>query len=71
MEDKFEVCDGIFLSVSEYRGQKRVDIRKWYEEKNTGEMKPTTKGINMTMEQWEDFGAKFNEIMEYVEKNRD
>lgn len=41
----------IIISISEFNGQKYLDIRKYYEEE--GEWKPTKKGIALNKEQYE------------------
>ncbi|NPV39655.1 hypothetical protein BREVNS_1701 [Brevinematales bacterium NS] len=41
----------IIISISEFNGQKYLDIRKYYEEE--GEWKPTKKGIALNREQYE------------------
>ena len=59
----------IQVEVSEFRGEKRVDIRRWYQDKNSGEWKRTQKGMNMSLEEWEEFCNQFEDIMEYVQEN--
>ena len=66
MDKLFEITEGIYAEVTEWRGAKRVDIRKWYETK-TGELARTQKGINMSLEEWANFCIKFEEIKKYVE----
>lgn len=46
------VSDLTKLRISNYKGQLRIDIRKYYRDKVTGELKPTAKGINMTKEEF-------------------
>ncbi len=41
----------IKISISEFKGKNRVDIRKYYD--NKGEMAPTQKGVNMTVEDFQ------------------
>ncbi len=35
----------IRVEISEYRNQKYLNLRVWYTDKNSGEYKPTQKGI--------------------------
>ena len=55
MSDDFygEFLEGtdIKVSISEFKGKNRVDIRKYYD--NKGEMAPTQKGVNMTVEDFQ------------------
>lgn len=41
----------ILITISEFNGQRYLDIRKYYEE--GGELKPTKKGIALSQEQFE------------------
>lgn len=68
-EKNFEITEGVFCTVSEFRGKMRVDIRKWYQNKD-GEWKGTPKGINLTLEQWDDFVASFEDIQNFVKESK-
>ena len=37
----------IRIQSKEYEGHKLIDLRVWYEDKETGEYKPTKKGISL------------------------
>lgn len=39
-------------SISEFKGQRFVDIREYYVDKSSGEGKPGKKGIALNAEQW-------------------
>lgn len=43
----------IKVSISLFKGKYRVDIRKFWDD--DGEMKPSTKGINMTIDEFKTF----------------
>ncbi|MBL8021302.1 MAG: transcriptional coactivator p15/PC4 family protein [Leptospirales bacterium] len=45
----------IRIEVSEYKGQKYLNVRVWYTDKNSGEYKPTQKGVAIKPEQYKDF----------------
>merc|ERR1719160_433264 len=38
--------------VNEYKGVFRVGIREWYQDKSSGQLKPTKKGVNLTAPEW-------------------
>ena len=59
----------IKIEVSEFQGKKRVDIRKWYQDKNSGEYKRTQKGLNITTEEWESFLNQIEDIKSFVKEN--
>lgn len=42
-----------FVDVREFKGMTLIDIREYYEDKNTGELKPGKKGISLQADQWE------------------
>ncbi|KAI8814162.1 transcriptional Coactivator p15-domain-containing protein [Cladochytrium replicatum] len=52
--DDFEIELGKFkkLTVSSFKGQKRVDLRTYYTDKKSGELRPTQKGISLSVEEW-------------------
>ena len=61
------IQDDIKVEKTEFQGTTYVSIRKWYKDKETGELKPSRNGINMDMDAWEEFCEKFDEIKEDIE----
>ena len=45
------------LTVREYKGSVLIDIREYYEDRKTDEMKPGKKGISLTFDQYETLKA--------------
>lgn len=58
------VTDEIKVEKTNFRGKDYVSIRKWYDDNGT--LKPGKNGINMSVEEWEKFASKFEEIKEDV-----
>lgn len=56
-----DVRNPIFVSVSWYKGQKRLDVRHYYDA--NGEWKPTRKGVSVL---WSDRHFLFNAVREMV-----
>ena len=50
------------VRVSRFKGKIYVNIREYYDDKNTGEEKPGNKGIALTLEQWERLSESVSEI---------
>lgn len=68
MDEKlFQLTEDVFAEISEWRGAKRVDIRKWYETKD-GTRARTPKGINLSVDDWKVFCDKFEELKKFVEE---
>lgn len=44
----------LIFSVQEFRGKKYFDIRTWYQA-DSGEWKPTKKGVHLSFDKFEDF----------------
>lgn len=65
MPDKIELVGNLFVTVSEWKGQKRPSIRVHYAD--NGEWKPGKNGINMTKEQWEEFKSRWDEIKSFID----
>ncbi|CAH8450841.1 uncharacterized protein DC041_0006444 [Schistosoma bovis] len=51
-----------FACVREFRGRAFVDIREYYEDKSSGELKPGKKGISLNLEQWEYLKSSIGEL---------
>jgi len=60
---------GIKVEVSEFRGEKRVDIRRWYQDKDSGEWKRTSKGLNMSVDEWGSFLEQLEDIKDYIKES--
>lgn len=56
-----------FVKLSEFKGKWYVNIREFYDA--GGELKPTKKGVMLTMEQWQKFKGFVNEIDDAIKKN--
>ena len=58
----------IKVEVSEFKGKMRVDIRKWYQEKDSGEWKRSPKGLNITIDEWNLFKDQFKDVESYIKE---
>ncbi|CAM9785755.1 unnamed protein product [Sphacelaria rigidula] len=56
-----------FVDVREFKGMTLIDIREYYEDKNTGELKPGKKGISLQADQWEALKENMEAIDEKME----
>ncbi|RXK34735.1 hypothetical protein M231_08012 [Tremella mesenterica] len=50
------------VSISKFQDKTLIDIREYYKDKGSGEMKPGKKGISLTCEQWESLKGNINSI---------
>ncbi len=48
----FELGGKRKVTVGSFKGKVLVNIREYYEDKNTGEEKPGSKGIALSKDQW-------------------
>ena len=55
----------IKIAPSEFKGKIYIGIRQWYED--NGVMKPGKQGINLTMDEWNEFLEKLPEIQKEIE----
>ena len=60
------IIDDIYITVSEFMGKNRVDIRKYFDS-GAGEMKPTQKGISLTVEQWDALMSQQVDLRAFVD----
>ena len=61
----FEIAEGIHCEVSKYKGQTRVDIRKWFLNESEDLIR-TRKGINMSIPEWEEFLKNLAGLKEFI-----
>eukprot|EP01039_Chlorochromonas_danica_P010036 gene10036-11103_t len=61
-EAVFELGGKRKASVSTFKGKVYINIREFYEDKLTGEEKPGSKGIALTIEQWKVLLSQAEEI---------
>jgi hypothetical protein len=54
----------IVFSLGEFKGKKRIDIRTYFlgEEEDSDTWKPTKKGINISLDQWQEFKELLKEV---------
>eukprot|EP00953_Heterococcus_sp_UTEX-ZZ885_P009996 5853-Heterococcus_DN1.PRE.6 len=50
------------VTVKAYKGKPLIDIREFYNDKSTGELKPGKKGISLTSEQYIQLKSSLSEI---------
>lgn len=62
----FGVTETICVQVSEFKGKMRVDIRKWWQNKEDNKFYRSPKGLNITTDEWDDFVAQIGEIDSFV-----
>merc|ERR1712046_392588 len=51
-ESYMELSDSRRVTIQTYRGRRLVQIREYYKDKNSGEMRPGKSGIALTEDQW-------------------
>jgi hypothetical protein len=64
----FPITEGMTAEISRYRGEIRVDIRKWYHDPKSGYAR-SKNGLNVTLEEWEKLLAAIGEINAFVQQN--
>ena len=53
------------MQAEEFKGRWYVSIRRWYQD-NEGEWRPTRKGINMKLDEWDEFLGQLHKIREDI-----
>lgn len=64
------VTDKITAELSEFKGKQRVDIRKWWKTEE-GEWARSRNGLNMTLDEWNMFVARFDVIKGHLKERID
>jgi len=60
----------IVVTAGEYQGKKRIDIRTYYlpNQAEPDEWKPTKKGINLSLDNWQEFKELVGKIDQAIGK---
>jgi hypothetical protein len=58
------------VKLNTFKGKQLIDIREYYEDKETGELKPGRKGIALTVDQWDKLKKYIDAIDEALHKSR-
>ncbi|KAL6740180.1 hypothetical protein Aduo_013561 [Ancylostoma duodenale] len=61
-EEMIEIGSMRYVNVRNFRGKALIDVREYYMDKVSGELRPGKKGISLTREQYENFKAIMSEI---------
>lgn len=61
-EEMIEIGNMRYATVRNFRGKSLIDIREYYLDKATGEMRPGKKGISLSKEQYQNFKAVMSDI---------
>ncbi|OWZ36855.1 hypothetical protein C347_00210 [Cryptococcus neoformans AD2-60a] len=67
-EEFFKLSEYRRLTVRTFKGKTLVDIREMYKDKSSGALKPGSKGISLTAEQWEVLKNNIQNVDEMVQK---
>jgi len=62
-KNRFQLSNNRFVSISDFRGKIRVDIREYYVT-DDGQRKPGRKGISLSLQEW----AKLKDYIDEIEK---
>ncbi|KAL3990111.1 Transcriptional Coactivator p15 (PC4) family protein [Acanthocheilonema viteae] len=63
-EEMFELGKMRFVSVRSFKGKALIDIREYYQDKDSGGLKPGRKGISLSEEQYHRLKAIMDDIDE-------
>lgn len=66
-ENSWDIGRNKFVKLTEFKGKWYVNIREFYD--SGGELKPTKKGVMLTMEQWQKFKGLVNDVDEAIKQN--
>lgn len=66
-EHRFPLSKNRFVTVSEFKGRVRVDVREFYLNDN-GDRKPGKKGISLSREEWDKLKDQMHDIDKAIKK---
>lgn len=65
----YAVGSNIGVQISEFKGKKRIDIRKWWKNQETNKWLRSKNGLNILLDEWDYFVSNIKEIDAFVRKN--
>jgi len=70
-EKVFELGDEVRATITNFQNKQGVDLRKFYVDKGSGEVKPTPKGIRFSAEEWQAACSAAVDIDTALEKGKE
>ncbi|KAK6910264.1 hypothetical protein L486_00073 [Kwoniella mangroviensis CBS 10435] len=64
----FKLSEYRRLTVRTFKGKVLIDIRETYKDKSTGQIKPGSKGISLTKEQWDVLRSNIENVDDMIVK---
>ncbi|KAK6047674.1 transcriptional Coactivator p15 [Cooperia oncophora] len=61
-EEMIELGSMRYVTVRNFRGKMLIDIREYYSDKTSGELRPSKKGISLSKEQYQNLKAVMSDI---------
>ena len=56
----------VYVRLRAYEGHPLIDVRIWYQDKQTEEWKPSPKGISISVDHYEELRAAIERIDEFL-----
>ncbi|XP_043474070.1 activated RNA polymerase II transcriptional coactivator p15 [Leptopilina heterotoma] len=67
-DQTWELDEKCLVTVREFKGKTLVDIRHMYEDRESGELKPTKKGISLNKKLWQKLVDIIQEVDDVVKE---
>lgn len=67
-QDAFAMSENVVIVVGTFKGKQRVDVRKWWFSKKEETWNRSKNGLNLDVDEWNDFVAMVQEADEWVQK---
>ena len=68
-DEHMEISEGLVAFVDDFKGKRYVNIRKTYEDRDTGELS-MGKGLCIDQDTWDDLEAMFEEVASYINQHK-
>ena len=59
----------VCVEISEFKGQSRIDIRKWFKGREDGTYMRTRNGLNVSKQEWDELMEVFGKVDAFVQEN--
>lgn len=65
------VTENVCIELSKFKGNVRVDLRKWFQPTGTNENVRTKNGLNVSKDEWDAIIEQIGKIDLFVQENYD
>lgn len=67
-EPTWELGSQKFITIGDFKGKTYINIREYYTDQKSGDVRPGKKGIGLNIEQWQNLCSSIDEVNKVLKK---